>query len=190
MTASNITQLLANWREGDEQAFAQLMPLVYDQLHRLARSYIRNERLDHTLQATALVNEAFLKLVEQDHIDWKSRAHFLGFAAHLMRHILVDYARARSTAKRGGALQRVSIEAVGDVAAEVRDLDFVALDEALDALALIDAQQARIVEMRFFGGLTCSEIAEVLAISLSTVNRDWKSAKAFLKQEMSKGDEQ
>ncbi len=180
-----ITQLLERWREGDEEALNQLMPLVYDELHRLAGAYLRRERREHTLQPTALVNEAYLKLVRQRNIHWQNRAQFFGVAAQLMRRILVDHARASYATKRGGDRINVSlknIEAFGNQP----EADVLALHEVLKRLAEIDSDQSRIVELRFFGGLTIEETAEVMHVSHSTVEREWKIAKAWLKRELTK----
>lgn len=184
LSASNVTQLLTDWHEGSSQALAALTPLVYRELYKLARSQLRRERSAHTLQATALVNEAYLRLVEQSRVSWQGRAHFFGFAAHLMRCILVDHARARSTAKRGGGLQKLSLDEATDVPVRLREIDLLDLDEALDRLAAVCERQGRIVEMRFFGGMTVEEIASVLSTSPSTVHRSWNSAKAFLLHEL------
>jgi len=179
-----VTQLLLDWRNGDQAALDQLMPLVYDELHRLAQAYLRRERQGHTLQTSALVNEAYLRLVDQQ-TPWQNRAHFFGIAAQLMRRILVDHARAHQYAKRGGDQQRVSLEAAADVA-NAEDGDLVALDDALLSLAAIDPKQSRIIELRFFGGLTIEETAEVLGISHATVEREWSLARAWLRRELSR----
>ncbi len=178
-----ITQLLVNWRNGDKAAMEQLMPIVYDELRRLASSLFRRERVNHTLQPTALVNEAFLHLVGQSEVSWQNRAHFFSAAAQLMRHILVDHARAHNAAKRGGGELRVSLKEEM-AATEQREVDLIALDAALDELASLDPQQSRIVEMRFFGGLSVEETAEVLAVSPATVKREWSTAKAWLYRQM------
>jgi RNA polymerase sigma-70 factor, ECF subfamily len=180
-----ITQLLEMWSSGDEKALDQLMPLVYDELHRLAVAYLRRERREHTLQPTALVNEAYLKLIDQRNPHWRNRAQFFGVAAQLMRRILVDHARAHYASKRGGARYNVSLKNVGAFGAQpVADL--LALHDVLNRLAEIDPQQARLVELRFFGGLTIEETAEVMGISHATVEREWKIAKAWLKREITK----
>ena len=186
-TPKEITQLLVDWRNGDKAAMEQLMPIVYDELRRLASSLFRRERVNHTLQPTALVNEAFLHLVGQSEVSWQNRAHFFCAAAQLMRHILVDHARAHNAAKRGGGELRVSLKE--DMAAtEQREVDLIALDAALDELGSLDPQQSRIVEMRFFGGLSVEETAEVLAVSPATIKREWSTAKAWLYRQMQRGD--
>jgi RNA polymerase sigma factor (TIGR02999 family) len=175
--------LLADWGKGDRQALEKLTPLVYDELHRLAARYSRKERPDHTLQSTALVNEAFLKLVGQDRMQWQNRAQFFGIAAQLIRRILVDYARGRYAAKRGSNSPRLSLdEAVGLPGGS--DLDLLALNDALDDLARIDPSQSRLVELRFFAGLTVEETAEVMQVSPATVKREWATAKAWLAREI------
>jgi RNA polymerase sigma factor (TIGR02999 family) len=180
----NVTQLLIGWSEGDKEALDKLVPLVYDELRRQAARYLRRERVGHTLQTTALIHEAYLKLVDQKNVHWQNRAHFFGIAAQLMRRILVDHARTKKRAKRGGSDIRVSL-ADATAIAKAQDLDVVALDEALERLARIDEQQSKIVELRFFSGLTVEETAEVLAISPATVKRDWSMAKAWLHREIS-----
>ncbi|HEX8072229.1 MAG TPA: sigma-70 family RNA polymerase sigma factor [Pyrinomonadaceae bacterium] len=176
---TSVTQLLADLRNGDQAALDALLPQVYDELRRLADHYLRQERPDHTLQATALVHEAYLRLVDQTNISWQNRAHFFSVAAQVMRHILVDHARKAHAEKRGGGARRLSLdEAVSFF--EQRDVNLVALDEALTELAALDAQQSRIVELRFFGGLTIEQIAEVLKITPGTVRYDWRMAKAWL----------
>ena len=182
-TLGEITQLLIDLGKGDRDAEARLIPLVYDELRRLANRYMRGERPDHTLQPTALVHEAYLRLIEQERVAWRNRAHFFGVAAKLMRRILVDHARARLTAKRGAAQPAVQLED-GLVFAEERSGEFVALDEALQRLAQFDPRLERIVELRFFGGLPVEETAEVLGISTRTVKRDWNAAKMWLHGEM------
>lgn len=179
----DVTQLLINWSEGDQQALERLMPLVYSELRRLASNYLRRERAGHTLQPTALVNEAYLKLIDQRNAKWQNRAQFFGISAQLMRRILVDHARQHQAAKRGGDAQRVSITDVEPVAQQA-PVDLLALNEALDELATMDPQQGRIVELKFFGGLSIEETAEVLGISHATVERDWKSARAWLRRKL------
>jgi RNA polymerase sigma factor (TIGR02999 family) len=174
-----ITRLLEQWGGGDQQALEKLTPLVYAELHRLASRHLRRERPDHTLQSTALVNEAYLKLVGQHSIRWQNRAHFFGIAAQLIRRILVDYARTRLADKRGANAPKLSLEDVLESAA-ARDLDLVALDDALDDLAKIDPRQSRVVELRFFAGLSVEETAEVMQMSPATVKREWTVAKAWL----------
>lgn len=181
---NNVTQLLMGWGKGDKEALDQLVPIVYDELRRQAARYLRHERVGHTLQTTALIHEAYVRLVDQNNVQWQNRAHFFGIAAQLMRRILVDHARTKKRAKRGGSDIRVSLSKV-NVATKSQDLDVVALDEALERLAGIDEQQSRIVELRYFSGLTVEETAEVLAISPATVKRDWSMAKAWLHREIS-----
>ena len=176
---SQITVLLEQWGQGDRQALEQLTPLVYSELHRLASQYLRRERPDHTLQSTALVNEAYLKLVGQHSMRWQNRAHFFGIAAQLIRRILVDYARSRYAEKRGSSAPKLSLEEITESAA-ARDLDLIALDDALEDLAKIDARQSRVVELRFFAGLSVEETAEILQMSPATVKREWTAAKAWL----------
>ena len=180
----NITELLVGYGRGDKDALDQLMPIVYDELRRQAARYLRREQAGNTLQTTALIHEAYVRLVDQRNVQWQNRAHFFGIAAQMMRRILVDHARAKKRAKRGGSDVRVSL---GDatVAVKGQDHDLVALDEALDRLAQIDEQQSRVVELRFFSGLTVEETAEVLHISTATVKRDWNMAKAWLHRELS-----
>jgi RNA polymerase sigma factor (TIGR02999 family) len=180
-----ITVLLEQWGQGDQQALEELTPLVYGELHRLASRYLRRERPDHTLQSTALVNEAYLKLVGQHSMRWQNRAHFFGIAAQLIRRILVDHARSRYADKRGSSAPKLSLEDVSESAA-VRDLDLIALDDALDDLAKIDARQSRVVELRFFAGLSVEETAEVLQMSPATVKREWTAAKAWLFRQLRK----
>lgn len=179
-----VTQLLVNWSKGDHGALERLTPLVYGELKRLAARYLRRERPDHTLQSTALVHEAFLRLVDQRSVEWQNRAHFFGVAAQLIRRILVDHARGRMAAKRGSNAVKLSLEDVVETPRQ-RPLDLVALDDALEALAKLDPQQSRIVELRFFAGLSIEETAEVLHISPATVKRDWTAAKAWLYRDLS-----
>jgi RNA polymerase sigma factor (TIGR02999 family) len=178
-----VTNLLLKWGEGDRQALDALAPLVYDELRRLAGRYLRRERMEHTLQSTALVHEAYLKLIDQRNVRWQNRAQFFGLAAELIRRILVDHARARMAAKRGGTSYKLTLDEALDASAP-RDLDLVRLDDVLQGLAKIDRQQSRVVELRFFAGLTIEETAEVLGISPATVKRDWLVAKAWLRREM------
>jgi RNA polymerase sigma factor (TIGR02999 family) len=179
-----ITQLLIDWGNGDQAALEKLMPLVYSELRRLASNYLRRERNEHTLQPTALVNEAYLKLVDQRNARWQNRAHFFGISAQLMRRILVDHARQHQAAKRGGAgQQRISITSAETVVKQPQ-VDLLALNEALEELAKMDPQQSRIVELKFFGGLSIEEIAEVLSIGHATVERDWKMARAWLRRQL------
>src|SRR6185503_648173 len=185
MTASpkGLTQLLVAWSDGDASARDELMPLVYEELHRLAHRYMGRERQGHTLQTSGLVNEAYLRLIDQSRVKWQNRAHFFGIAAQMMRRILVDYARSRGYAKRGGDARQVSFDEAA-IVSEERAADVVALDDALKGLAEIDLRKSRIVELRFFGGLSIEETAEVLAVSPGTVMRDWTLAKAWLRREM------
>ena len=179
----DVTTLLRAWGEGDQQALDQLMPLVERELNRVARGCLAGERANRSISATALVNEAFLRLVELDRIDWRDRAHFLSIGARLMRRVLVDLARARRAEKRGGDAVRVSLDEVMP-AAGTREADVVRLDEALDALARRDPRKGRVIELRFFGGLSAEETAAVLEVSTKTVIRDWTFAKAGLQREM------
>ena len=183
-TTQAVTRLLLQWTDGDAHALDQLLPLVYDELRRLAQSYLRRENLGHTLQSTALVHEAYLRLVDQRNVNWQNRSHFFGIAAQMMRRVLVDHARAHHAAKRGSGGIKVTLDE-GLVAAEQRDVNVIALDEALTRLAEIDPQQTRIVELRFFAGLSIEDTAELLKISPATVKRDWAMAKAWLYGEMS-----
>jgi len=184
-SSKQVTQLLANWSQGDLAAREALMPLVYNELRSLARSYLRRERSDHTLQATALVHEAYLRLVEQDNVNWQNRHHFFGAAANLMRRILVDHARAHLADKRGSGLPKVAITEAIAMSRE-QPADMLALDESLARLSSVDPQQGRIVELRVFAGLTVEETAELLGISPATVKRDWAVAKAWLLREIRK----
>jgi RNA polymerase sigma factor (TIGR02999 family) len=183
-TQADVTRLLVEWSQGDQRALEQLTPLVYTELRRLADRYVRRERPGHTLQSTALVHEAWMKLIDQRNVHWQNRAHFFGVAAQLIRRILVDYARNRHAAKRGAHAAKLSLDEAIAVP-QKRDLNLVALDDALDSLAILDAQQSRIVELRFFAGLSIEETAEVLHISAATVKREWVTAKAWLYREMS-----
>ena len=179
-----VTQLLVASRSGDLHARDELMPLVYQELHRLAHQYMSRERTGHTLQTSALVNEAFLRLADQKDVQWQNRAHFIGIAGQMMRRILVDYARNRGYAKRGGGAVQVSLDEELVVSDE-RGAEVVALDDALQSLARLDERKSRLVELRFFGGLSIEETAEVLGVSPGTVMRDWTLAKAWLRREMS-----
>ncbi len=184
-SAESITQLLARWTQGDASALEQLTPLVYDELHRLAANYLRRERREHTLQPTALVNELYLKIFDQQRAHWRNRAQFFGVAAQLMRRILVDHARAHYTSKRGGDRFCVSLGKIAAFGAQP-DADLLAVHDALNRLEELDPNQARIVELRFFGGLTIQETTEVMQTSHATVEREWRTAKAFLKHELTK----
>lgn len=179
-----ITQLLVAWNQGDQQALDQLTPLVYRELHRLAHGYLAGERHGHVLQTTALVNEAFVRLVDWQQVEWQNRAHFFGVATTLMRHILVQFAREQQAAKRGGQAIQVSLSEAADLGTQ-NNPDLVKLDDALTTLEKLDPRQARTVELRFFGGLSLEEAAEVLQVSLSTVRRDWRMAQAWLHQQLS-----
>ncbi len=178
-----VTQLLRAWREGDEDALEQLLPLVETELRRLARGYMGRERKDHTLQTTALVNELFLRLTDARQVRWEDRAHFLGISARLMRRVLVDHARRRGYRKRGGGAERVALDEAMLVSPEPA-VDVVALDRVLASLAAIDARKSRVVELRFFGGLTVDETAEVLHVSPDTVKRDWRLARLWLLRQL------
>jgi RNA polymerase sigma factor (TIGR02999 family) len=179
---AQVTDLLVAWSEGDKAAYDQLVPLVYDELHRLAHRYMSGERSGHTLQTTALVDEAYLRLVDQK-VHWQNRSHFFAIAAQVMRRILVDYARQRHYAKRGGGAQKVELDEAMLMARE-RSAELIALDDALKRLAEFDERKSRVVELRFFGGLTVDEIAKVLGISPNTVDRDWSTARAWLYKEV------
>lgn len=183
--SSNVTQLLLAWSAGQQSARDELLPLVYAELHQLAHNYLRRERRGHTLQSAALVHEAFLRLVDQ-RVAWRNRAHFFGIAAQLMRRILVDYARSRGSEKHGGEQIHLALDEALDEAA-ARDAELVALDDALTSLAALDPQQSRIIELRYFGGLTIEETAEALGVSDTTVEREWRLARAWLLRELSKG---
>ena len=186
LSETNVTELLLEWRQGESDALNRLTPLVYDELRRMAHRYVQRERAGHTLETTALVNEAFLRLIGQQKIDWQNRAHFFAVTAQVMRHVLIDHARRRHFAKRGGEAQRVSLEEASVMSHE-RAAELVALDEALDNLARIDPRKSRVVELRYFGGLSLEETADVLEISLMTVRRDWRAAKAWLYKALTSG---
>ncbi len=179
-----VTQILHDWSGGDANAPERLMPFVYDELRRLARSFLARERGSHTLQPTALVNEAYLRLVDQTRVNWQNRAHFYGIAARMMRRVLIDHARAHATEKRGGATIRLSLDDV-QVPIEERATSFVALDEALERLEQMDERKCKVVEMRFFGGQSDQEIADFLGVTTRTVLRDWKKARLWLYRELS-----
>lgn len=185
--SKDITQLLLNWNAGDSAAAEELMPLVYGELRRLAKSYLRRERPDHTLQSTALVHEAYLRLIDQHSVSWQNRAHFFGVAAQMMRRILVKYAEKHNAEKRGGGWQKLSLDEMVSFA-EQRDLDLLALNDALNRLEEFDPQKSRTIELRFFGGLTIEETAEVLDLSHATVERHWRTAKAWLRRELKKDE--
>jgi RNA polymerase sigma factor (TIGR02999 family) len=184
-TSTRVTELLGHWGNGDPAARDALIPLVYGELRRMARRYLQRERGDHTLQSAALVHEAYLRLVRQDAPQWQNRAHFFGVAAQLMRHILVDHARHRLAAKRGAGAPRLTL-APGIALPERPEMDLLALDDALNLLANLDPQASRMVELRFFGGLSIEETAVVLGVSPATVKREWSTARAWLQREMRK----
>jgi RNA polymerase sigma factor (TIGR02999 family) len=180
----NVTELLIGWSKGDRSALDDMLPLVYEELRRLAGHHLSRERKDHTLQATALVHEAYMRLVNQREVDWKNRAQFFGIASEMMRRILVNHARDRAVSKRGGDAQRVSLS-IADQSFQAHDPDLLALDEALKKLASRDIRKSRVVELKFFGGLTNEEIAELLQISDATVKREWMVARAWLYRALS-----
>jgi len=182
--SNEVTKLLQRWRDGNREALDALLPLVYEELRCLAHRHLRNERQDHTLQSTALVHEAYFRMVGQDFPEWEGRAHFFAIAAQLMRQILVDYARSRRAAKRGGGICMVMLDDI-EALPERKDVDIVALNDALNTLAELDPRQTRVVELRFFAGLSLEEISEVMGIATATVQRDWTAARAWLYREMS-----
>ena len=188
MSVQAVTQLLVDWRNGNEAAFNQLMPIVYDELRRIARRYLKREGSGHSLQTADLVNEAYLKLINQQDVDWQNRAHFFAIAAQVMRHLLVDHARSKQYAKRGGGAQQITLDEGVAVAPE-HSVELLALHEALERLAVVDKRKSRIVELRYFGGLTSEETAEVLGVSEITVKREWLKAKAWLFRELSRSGE-
>jgi RNA polymerase sigma factor (TIGR02999 family) len=179
-----ITEMLQAWSDGDRAALDQLLPLVYDELHKQAARYFRRERPDHTLQPTALIHEAYLRLIDQREVQWQNRAHFFAVAAQAMRRVLVDYARTHNRDKRGGADAKVSLEEALLLRAESQDINLLALHEALTHLSEFDEQQSRIVELRYFSGLNIEETAEVLGVSPATISREWQMAKAWLHREL------
>jgi RNA polymerase sigma-70 factor, ECF subfamily len=184
-TPKDVTRLLLAWSQGDQAALDELLPLVNAELHRLAAYYMRRESPGHTLQTSALVNEAYLRLIDQRQVQWQNRAHFFGIAAQLMRRILLDHARSRQQARRGGGLRQVSLDEAATVGQRAAEL--IALDDALNDLAALDARKSQIVELRFFGGLSNEEVAEVTGLSLRTIEREWRKAKVWLHQSISKG---
>jgi RNA polymerase sigma factor (TIGR02999 family) len=186
-TVEEITHLLLAWGNGDPVALEKLMPLVYEELRRLARHYMKHQPAGHTLQTTALVNEAYLRLIDSSRVQWASRAHFFAISAQLMRRILVDFARSRTNLKRGGGARQLSLEQALEVTAE-RGADLIALDDALTTLATMNRRQSQIVELRYFGGLSEEETAEALKVSERTVRRDWSLARAWLYRELSQGE--
>ncbi len=181
-----ITLMLRQWSDGNREVLEELMPLVYDELHRQAARYLRRERPDHTLQTTALIHETYLKLIDQRDVNWESRTHFFAIAANLMRRVLVDHARARHREKRGGDAVKLPLEEAALIVSDEKSIDLIALDEALNRLADIDAQQVRIVELRYFSGLTLEETAEALKVSRTTVANNWSLAKAWLHRELTR----
>lgn len=182
---SDFTQLLISYGEGKKDVLDEMLPLVYDELHRLAGSYLRNERSNHTLQPTALVNEAYLRLVKQKNVDWKNRAQFVGLAAQMMRRILVNYAVSHQAEKRGGDTRHISLEEIINVFS-AQQINLIDLDEALLRLQTNDEQKAKIVELKFFGGMTIDEISQMIGVSTATIEREWNFARAWLKRELSK----
>jgi RNA polymerase sigma-70 factor (ECF subfamily) len=185
-TPNNVTQLLVELTEGKTQVLELLLPVVYKELRNLANNYLRRERADHTLQPTALVHEAYLKLVDQKNVQWQNRAHFFGVAANIMRRILVDHARKHKADKRGGEFSKEQLEEALVVVSDEKSVELLALDDALETLAKVDPQKSRIVELRYFGGLSVEETAEVMGISEITVKRHWKMAKAWLYGQISR----
>ena len=181
-----ITGILHEWNGGSRDALDKLLPFIYDELHRQAANYLRRERPDHTLQTTALINEAYLKLIDQREVNWENRTHFFAIAAQAMRRILVDYAKAKHRAKRGGGDIQITLDEAMLVTPDEKSIDLIALDEALNRLAAKDEQQARVVELRYFSGLSLEETAKVLEISRTTAARDWAMAKAWLHRELTK----
>jgi RNA polymerase sigma factor (TIGR02999 family) len=181
-----ITRLLREWSDGNRSAFDELMPLVYAELHHQAARYLRNERLYHTLQTSALIHETYIRLVDQTDIRWQSRTQFFAVAAQVMRHILVDHARAKHREKRGGDVVKVPLQGATMILIDEQDIDLIALDQALNRLAKVDEQQVRIVELRFFSGLSLEETAEALKISRATAARDWNVARAWLHRELTR----
>jgi len=182
-----VTRLLVDWNNGDQTALGRLLPLVNAELRRLAAAYMRREKPGHTLQTSALVNEAYLRLIDQQHVSWQNRAHFFGITAQLMRRILIDHARSHQCAKRGGGALKVSLDEAA-VATEERAAELLAVDQALEKLTAMDARKGRIVELRFFGGLSLEETAHVLGISSPTVQREWRAAKAWLHRMLTSGE--
>ncbi len=184
--SNEITGMLRDWSDGKAEALDALLPMVYEELHRQAARFLRRERAGHTLQTTALINEAYLKLIDQRDVEWQNRAHFFGIAAQAMRRILVDYAKARHRDKRGGADENLPLEAATLAVSDAREIDLEELDQALTRLTAMDERQSKIVELRYFGGLSIEETAEALRISTATVKSDWRTAKAWLYLEITK----
>jgi RNA polymerase sigma factor (TIGR02999 family) len=185
-SAPDVTQLLVNWSKGDEAALEQLMPLVYGELRRLAGAYLRRERSNHTLQSTALVHEAFMRLVQQQDVQWRNRAHFYAIAAQMIRRILVDYARSQHAEKRGSGAIKLALDEAMAVPQVGADIDLLGLNDALDRLTELDERQGRIVELRFFAGLSIEETAEVMHLSPASIKREWQTARAWLFREMTR----
>ena len=183
LSSQELTRLLLAWREGEQAALEKLVPIVHQELRRLAHAYMRGERKDHTLQTTALINEAYLRLLDCREMEWQDRAHFFAISAKMMRRILVDYARSRRYLKRGGGAEKIALD-VNRIAACERDPDLIELDDALKALGAVDERKGQVVELRYFGGLSVEETAEVLKVSTDTVMRDWKLAKTWLARQM------
>ena len=186
MENHEVTELLVQWGEGDQAVLDRLLPIVYTELHRMAARYLRGERVDHTLQPTALINEAYLRLIDSSNVRWENRAHFFGIAARVMRRILVDHARQHQAHKRGGEFEKVAIDAANEPASPKEDIDLVALDAALTLLAEVDSEQSKLVELRYFAGLTIEDAAEVMSLPLGTAKRRWTSARAWLRREISR----
>jgi RNA polymerase sigma factor (TIGR02999 family) len=186
MESQDVTGMLVKWGQGDEGVLNELLPGVYDELHRMAARYLHRERVDHTLQPTALINEAYLRLVDQNRVTWENRAHFFGIAANAMRRILVDHARGHQAAKRGGSVIKLPLDEAVHGSPKHEEMDLVALDEALTRLANLDPEQSRLVELRYFGGLTIEETARVMGISPATVKRDWTISRAWLRREINR----
>ena len=184
--APDVTQLLVNWSQGDQAALEKLMPLVYGELRRLASAYLRRERSNHTLQSTALVHEAFMRMVHQQEVQWRNRAHFYAIAAQMIRRILVDYARSQHAEKRGSGAIKLELDEAMAVAQAGPDVDLLGLNDALDRLAELDERQGRIVELRFFAGLSIEETAEVMSLSPASIKREWQTARAWLFREMTR----
>ena len=187
VSVPGVTQLLVDWRQGDQSALKKLTPLIYDELRRIAHRYVQHERSGHTLQTTALINEAYVRLAGQETPEWQNRSHFFAVTAQVMRHILIDHARRRRCLKHGGQFQQVSIEEAS-LMSEERAAELIALDEALDELREFDPRKNKVVELRYFGGLSLEETAQALEISVMTVRRDWRAAKAWLFRRMNHGD--
>ena len=186
MENHEVTELLARWGGGDKDVLERLLPMVYAELHRMAAAYLRRERIDHTLQPTALINEAYLRLVGSSNVSWESRAHFFGISARVMRRILVDHARQHQADKRGASIEKVAIDAANEPGSKQEEVDLVALDAALSRLAELDPEQSRLVELRYFAGLTIEEAAHAMSLSVATARRRWTAAKAWLCREISR----